>query len=205
MRRFHFYLLVLLIVTLAFACKKEENYNATSTETTATGTSATETTGTYSTTGTTATTGTVSDKDKDFITDNGKAGKAELEVAQDAVTHATNADVKSFAQKLVEDHTKANNDLAQLGASKGVTLPSEVAGKMKEAKERLMKVTGKNFDQAFVKQMIDDHTDLIKKFEDQSKLTGVDADVKKWVDSTLPTLRDHLSKAKALQGKVGKK
>jgi len=135
----------------------------------------------------------------------GKAGKAEVDVAQDAVTHATNADVKSFAQKLVDDHTKANDDLAKLAASRGVTLPSEMEAKMKEAKERLMKVTGKSFDQAFIKQMVDDHTSLIKKFEDKSKETGVDADLKKFVDDKLPVLREHLKTAKGLQTKLGKK
>ena len=205
MKRFNVYLLLLLIAAVVFACKKEENYNATSTETSGTSASATATTGTYTTTATTATTGTVTDKDKDFITDVGKAGKAEVDVAQDAVTHATNADVKSFAQKLVDDHTKANDDLAKLAASRGVTLPSEMEAKMKEAKERLMKVTGKSFDQAFIKQMVDDHTSLIKKFEDKSKETGVDADLKKFVDDKLPVLREHLKTAKGLQTKLGKK
>lgn len=204
MRRFPIYLVLALVIALAFACKKEENYNATSTTgTTETSTSATATTGTYTTTATTATTGTVSDHDKDFITDTGKAGKAEVDVAQDAVTHAADADVKAFAQKLVDDHIKANDELAKLAAGKGVTLPSEMEAKMKEAKERLMKLTGKSFDQAFIKQMVEDHTSLIKKFEDKSKESGVDADLKKFVDDTLPKLRDHLAKANELETKLG--
>lgn len=202
MRRTFFYLVLLVVFVFAFGCKKEENENAATTATTdTTTTSASSTSGT----GTPAATGTVNDKDKDFITETGKAGKAEVEVAQDAIQHATNPDVKAFAQKLVDDHTKANNDLAQLAASKGVTLPSEIEGKMKEAKERLMKLTGKNFDQAFVKQMADDHTHLIKEFEETSKRTDIDADLKKWIDNSLPVLRDHLAKAKSLQSAVGKK
>jgi putative membrane protein len=202
MRRTVFYLLLLFVVVFTFACKKEENENAPVAATTDTTTTASSTS---ATTGTPAATGTVNDKDKDFITDTGKAGKAEAEVAQDAIAHATNADVKAFAQKLVDDHTKANNDLTQLAGSKGVTLPSETEGKMKEAKERLMKLTGKSFDQAFVKQMVDDHTHLIKEFEEASKRTDMDADLKKWIDATLPTLRDHLAKAKSLQTAAGKK
>ena len=205
MKRTAFFLTLILTLGLSFACKNEQYGNTTSTApATDTSTTAVGSTNT-STSGTPAATGTVSDKDKDFITDTGKAGKAEVDVAQDAVTHAQNADVKAFAQKLVDDHTKANNELSQLAATKGVTLPSEIQGTMKEAKERLLKLTGRNFDQAFIKQMIDDHTHTIKEFEDESKLAGADADVKKWVDDTLPALRDHLAKAKELQAKIGKK
>ena len=74
-------------------------------------------------------------------------------------------------------------------------------GKAKEAKERLMKVTGKSFDSAFLKQMVEDHTSTIKAFEDESK-NGTDVDLKAWVDKTLPTLRDHLKMAQDLQKKV---
>ena len=78
---------------------------------------------------------------------------------------------------------------------------AKVEGKMKETKERIMKLTGKSFDQAFVKQMVDDHTSTIKAFEDESK-KGTDTDLKSWVDKTLPTLRDHLKMAKDLQKKL---
>jgi putative membrane protein len=212
MRRLYSILILVLIVGAISACKQknEETTSTTATETSATSTTATTTSETIATgatgmTGMTGATGvTLNDKDKDFVTSAGKGGKAEVEVAQDALAHAQNADVKSFAQKLVDDHTKANSELETFATSHGVTLPSEAQGKMKEAKERLMKLTGKNFDQAFVKQMIEDHTDTIKAFEDESK-NGTDTDLKSWVDKTLPTLRDHLKMAQDLQKKVGTK
>ena len=186
-----------LAVSLA-ACKKSEYTNQT---TSSTDTYATTTTAPATDTTATAATTTVADKDKDFLTDAGKGGLAEVDVAKDAVAHAANADVKAFAQKLVDDHTKANEKLAALAVSKGVTIPSEIQGGMKEVKERLMKLTGKSFDEAFLKQMVDDHTATIAKFEDESK-NGADADAKKFAADTLPTLRGHLAKAKALQKKV---
>ncbi|HEV8658785.1 MAG TPA: DUF4142 domain-containing protein [Thermoanaerobaculia bacterium] len=194
--------IAVILVLIAAACKKEESYtqSATATETTATSTSVTTT----ETTVTTTVAGTMlSDKDKDFVTDAGKGGKAEVELAQDAVSHASNADVKAFAQKLIDDHGKANQELAQLASTKGVTIPSELQSKMKEAKERLMKLTGKSFDQAFIKQMVDDHTSTIKMFEDEAKVAA-DSDVKSFIDKTLPTLREHLTRAKELQTKLGK-
>ena len=209
MRRLYSILMIVLMVGAISACKKqnEETTSTTQTETSATSTTATTTSETIATgaTGAMAATGaTLNDKDKDFVTSTGKGGKAEVELAQDALSHAENADVKSFAQKLVDDHTKANGELETYATGHGVTIPSEMEGKMKEAKERLMKLTGKNFDQAFVKQMVEDHTSTIKAFEDESK-KGTDTDLKAWVDKTLPTLRDHLKMAENLQKKVGKK
>src|SRR2546421_8907371 len=121
-------LLALVLAVVLTACKKGESYNESTTATTdtyATNTNATTTTA--PTTGTVATT-TIGDKDKDFIVDAGKGGKAEVEVDNDALAHAQDAGVKSFAQKLVTDHTAANDKLAGIATSKGVTIPSEIEG-----------------------------------------------------------------------------
>jgi putative membrane protein len=202
MRRLHLLLILLLLVVATAACKKNETANETTTGTSTTDTYSTGATGESGMTGmTSATAATLNDKDKDFVTTAGKGGKAEVELAQDALTHATNADVKSFAQKLVDDHTKANGELEAFATSHGVTIPTEMEAKMKEAKERLMKLTGKSFDQSFLKQMFADHTNTIKAFEDESK-NGTDADLKAWVDKTLPTLREHLKMTQDLQKKV---
>ena len=188
---------VFLVAALAaFGCKKEEN--AYTTETTATstaGTTATDTTATTATTGSV----TVNDHDKDFITGTAKAGKVEL--AQDALKNTTNADVKAFAQKIIDDHTKANDELAKIASSKGVTLPTEARAGFKEAKERLMKLTGANFDQAFTQQMTDDHESAIKDFDDAAH-NAADADVKAFAAKTLPALREHLKMAQDLHAKL---
>lgn len=193
--RFRIYLLCLILAAALAACQKSE----TTTE------SSTSTTDTYAST-TTDLTATVAaapipEKDKEFVINAGKGGKAEVEVATDALQHAANADVKAFAQKLVDDHTKANEKLTAIAGTKGVTIPSEMQGEMKEMKERLMKLTGKSFDQAFIKQMVDDHTATIAKFEDESA-NGTDAEVKAFVDEALPTLREHLKTAQDLQAKL---
>ncbi len=195
-------ILIAAIVLAAAACKKTESYNATNTSgTSTTGTTASSTTGTTATTSTAAP---LTSKDKGFVTSAAKGGTTEVELAQDAVSHATNPDVKAFAQKIIEDHTKANTELAQLAAGKGVTMPTETDARLKEAKERLEKLTGKTFDQAFVRQMVEDHKSTIKLFEDESK-AAADPDVKKFAESTLPTLREHLKTAEGLEKTVGKK
>ena len=204
MRRWYLLLVIVLIASFV-ACKKQgETYNETNTATTATAAPETSATSTATSATSTSPPAALNDKDKDFVNSASLGGIAEVELAQDGVKHATNADVKSFAQKLVDDHTKANQELSSFASSRGVTTTAKVEGKMKETKERIMKLTGKSFDQAFVKQMIEDHTSTIKMFEDESK-AGTDADLKNWVDKTLPTLRDHLKMAQDLQAKIGTK
>ena len=197
------YLLFALVALFSFvACKKNESYESSSTTATAT-----ETTGTYTSSDTAApppAPAPLNDKDKDFVGSAERGGMSEVDLAQDGVNHATNPDVKAFAQKLVDDHTKANSELSQFATSRGVTTMGEMEAKMKETKERLAKLTGKSFDQAFVNQMVEDHTSTIKLFEEESA-SGVDTDLKAWVDKTLPTLREHLKAAQDLQAKIGKK
>ncbi len=189
-------LFAIVIVVAAMACKKSENYNETTTTASETTATATETSA--------STAVPLNDTDKDFVGAAARGGIAELDLAQDGFGHATNADVKAFAQKLIDDHSKANQELLQFAQTRNATVAGETEAKVKEAKERLLKLTGKSFDQAFVQQMIDDHKNTITKFEDESK-NGSDAELKAWVDKTLPTLREHLKTAEDLQAKVGKK
>lgn len=205
---------VLIALLAVLGCKKNETSNTATSETTDTSpTATTSTTETVKTTTATNTAGTsttstaaqLNDKDKDFVQAAAKGGLAEVDLATDASTHATNADVKSFALKLVEDHNKANSELTKFASDHGVGTPTtEMEGKMKEAKERLAKLTKKDFDHAFVKQMIEDHQATITKFEDESR-NGTDNDLKAWVNKTLPTLKEHLKMAEDLQKKIGGK
>ncbi len=144
-----------------------------------------------------------SGNDNDFVISASKATKAEGDLAQDAMSAADDAEVRTYAQKLVFDHTNLDAEVERLARNKDVKVPGGVEGKVKEAKVQLMKLTGKSFDQAFVKQMFEDHIAMIRDFEEESRM-GSDRDVRAWADKTLLTLRQHLKTAEELQAKVGK-
>lgn len=196
-------LIVFSICVAAIACKKEETYSETATTDT---TVTTATTDTSMTTGTTASAAgaPLNDNDKDWLQSAARMGKAEVEVAQDGVAHATNPEVKALAQKMVDDHTKANTEAASFASSRGVELPEVTDANLAKVKERMAKLTGSNFDQAFVNQLVADHKDAVQKFQDGSAKIA-DADLKAWVDKTLPVLQDHLKMAQDLQAKIGKR
>ncbi len=142
--------------------------------------------------------------DSHFMKDAAEAGMAEVQLGQLATQKATSADVKSFGQHMIDDHTKANDQLKQLAAQKGVTLPDSPSMMQRHDTDRLSKLTGAEFDRAFMDQMVKDHKKVVAEFDKASK-GSKDSDVKSFASSTLPTLQDHLRMAQTLDSTVGGK
>jgi putative membrane protein len=146
----------------------------------------------------------VSDVDKSFMMKAADAGMAEVELGQLALKQATNDDVKRFAQRMVDDHSKAGQELKQFADSKGVTLPAMVSASPKKLFDKMSKLSGAAFDREYMSEMVKDHEKAVALFESQSK-SGKDMELKAWVDKTLPTLREHLQLARDTASKVGAK
>jgi putative membrane protein len=139
--------------------------------------------------------GKVSDADKKFMMEAASGGMFEVEAGKVAAQKASAEDVKKFGQRMVDDHSKANEELMQLANSKGVTPPKEMNKAHKEKLDKLSKKSGKDFDKAYMDEMVKDHTKDVSAFKKEAK-DGKDPDVKAWASKTLPTLEDHLKMAK---------
>ena len=135
--------------------------------------------------------------DAKFAVDAANGGMAEVALGKLAEGKATNAKVKEFAAMMVADHTKANDELMALAQSKNITLPQAVSSDKQATMDNLTKKSGSDFDKAYVDQMVDDHKKTVSLFEDASK-NAKDADIKAFVDKTLPTLKAHLEHANAI-------
>ena len=136
--------------------------------------------------------------DRKFIEQAANSGMFEVQVAQLAVSKATDPNVTSFASMLVDQHTAANNELVKIANAKGVELPAAPKHSMRREIEKLGKKNGDEFDRDFVRQVgIKDHKKDIKEFEKASKDVK-DAELKAFVDKTLPVLREHLAAAEKL-------
>ena len=205
-RKFVFAAITLLLLFIASGCAKKEETTtetaSTSTEATAstdTSTSAmTSTSGTSATTGT-ATTSAVSDDDRKFMDKAAIGGMAEVQLANAVMPKLTNADVKSFADRMVTDHSKAGDELKALAASKNVTLAGDLDKEHKDDADKVMKA--KNTDKAYISEMVRDHDKDVKEFEDASGKVK-DADLKAWIDKTLPVLKEHQKMAHDTDKKV---
>lgn len=182
------------------ACRGERD-GTPLTETTATAASATETTTTMTETTGSGTVANVPAEDKEFVANAGAGGLAEVQMGDLAVQRATSADVKAFGQRMVTDHSAANDELRQLATAKGLALPTEPRTGAKAALDHLSSLSGAEFDQAYMQHMMEDHDQDVAEFEKAS--TGaLDADIKAWAAKTLPTLREHLKLAKDVSGKL---
>jgi putative membrane protein len=136
--------------------------------------------------------------DRKFMQEAAESGMFEVQAAQMGASKATDPNVKSFASMLVDHHTAANNELVQLANSRKVELPAAPPRSMRRDVEKLGKRTGNEFDRDFVRDVgIKAHEKDIKKFEKASKEVK-DAQLKAWVNKTLPTLREHLAQAQKL-------
>lgn len=143
----------------------------------------------------------VNKDDADFAVEAANGGMAEVQLGQLAQQKATNQDVKDFGAKMITDHTKANEKMMALAKQKNITLPAAINNKEQKLLDDLSKKTGKDFDKAYVKVMVDDHDEDIKLFSKEAE-NGKDHDVKSFAETTLPTLKMHQSMIKAIDKKM---
>jgi putative membrane protein len=143
----------------------------------------------------------MSTEDKEFVVEAGMGGLAEVQMGNVALQNAQSADVKAFAQRMVTDHSKANEELKQLATAKGLALAAELAGEHQKALEHLTTLTGAEFDKAYMKHMVEDHNQDVTAFQNAAAI-ATDADVKAWAAKTLPTLQEHKKLALEVAGKV---
>lgn len=137
---------------------------------------------------------TVSRDDQDFAVNTANAGMTEIQAAKLAQQQGTSADVKKYAAMMIKDHTAAADTLKAIAAKKNLSLPGDLNNDSQQAIADLRKKSGKDFDKAYMKMMVDDHKKVISAFEDESK-KGSDADIRAFADNTLHTLRHHLDEA----------
>ncbi len=132
--------------------------------------------------------------DKKFIMKAAQGGMAEVQLAQLAQQKSTDDNVKKFAQKMIDDHTPANQKLTDLASSKGDTPPTELSAADQKMMSKLQGMDGKKFDSTYLKGQIKSHKDMLKLFTDESK-KGSDPDLKAFADQTIPTVQSHITMA----------
>ena len=140
----------------------------------------------------------MSSSDKKFVMEAADGGMVEVELGKLAASKATDQKVKDFGQKMVDDHTKANNELKTVAQSKNVTLPAAVGAKNKALMDKLSAMSGASFDKAYVAAMVKDHKKDVADFQKEAN-GGKDTDVKGFASKTLPTLQEHLKMIQDIQ------
>lgn len=142
--------------------------------------------------------------DSKFMMMLATGGMNAIGLSQTALSKSTNDDVKSFAQKMVDDHTMAGDELKTLAASKNVTLPMAMDSKHMEMNTKLMAMTGSSFDMDYMKAMVKDHEKTVAMLQKESS-SGKDADAKAFASKLLPTVQGHLDMARSMMMKMSGK
>ena len=149
-----------------------------------------------------ASTGSNSNPDQHFITEAAKGNRAEVQLGKMMVSKATDPNVKKFAQMMVDDHTKALNELQQLAQNKNITLPDGLPDDAKDLQDKVSNESGKQLDKDYMDGMVQDHQKDVQEFQDASQ-NAQDKDVKQWATKMVPKLQQHLKKAQQIDSKVG--
>jgi putative membrane protein len=124
--------------------------------------------------------------DVKFVKQEAAAGRALVKLAGLGAQKAVRADVKAFAEMIVTDHTKSNEELSAV-----------IEPKHAETFQKLEKTESANFDKEFLDVAVNGHKKCVSNFEDAAK-DSKDSDVKMWAEKTLPTLKAHLAQAQEL-------
>lgn len=136
--------------------------------------------------------------DEAFMKDAAHAGAAEIEASKLAQSKAKSADVKSFADAMITDHTKVAEELKALAAKKNVKLPEGPSVAQKAELKLIDAGDNDKFDERYAKHFgVSAHQDTIKLFEDAAQ-NAKDPEVKAWAAKTLPGLKHHLEMAQSL-------
>ncbi len=143
----------------------------------------------------------VKSADTTFAMKAAQGGMAEVKLGKLAADKASNPDVKAFGQQMVDDHSKANDDLKSVAANESMTLPSDVNAKQQAMYDRLSKLSGDAFDRAYVKDMVMDHQEDVKEFQKEAN-SGKDDQIKGFASRTLPVIQGHLDKIKGIQSNM---
>jgi putative membrane protein len=178
-----------LVMAVAVTACAGDDARETETPTTGTGGAVTGTTGTF-------------DGDMDFVEERLEMGNAEVELGRIAQERATHPDVKAFAQELVRDHQAAGEELRRIATTANPNFPAtiddEAREELTELREEMAKLTGRDFDRRYIDEMIDDHQDAVDDLEDKAE-NASHSEVRAWAAKTLPTVRQHLERARALK------
>jgi putative membrane protein len=137
-------------------------------------------------------------KTQQFIEKAAIGDMYEIQSSKMALEKAQNDQFKSFAQKIVDDHTQASNEMKSIvGKMQGIKPPAELDAKHKQMIDKLQSASGAQFNQQYRTQQIDAHNEAIRLYQDYANSDGQN-ELKQFANKILPKLKDHLQMAQAL-------
>lgn len=139
--------------------------------------------------------------EKGFIEKAGQGGNAEIELGKLAVQKASSPDVKKFAQRMIDDHGAAGKKLEGVANETSVSISTTLPDDAEQERQKLSGMSGKAFDKEYMRFMVKDHTQDVDDFQKATQAVQF-ADLKSFVNDTLPVIQGHLKQAQQIAGKT---
>ncbi len=138
--------------------------------------------------------GQASTQDKMFLKAASDGSLFEIKTSQLALQKSNSADVKQYAQQMIDDHTKLMEQMKPVAAEAGVTPPTDLVSKLHKTEyKKLQGLSGDAFDQAYIKAQLMDHQQTEKAFKTEES-AGQLADEKAAATQGQPIIDDHMQK-----------
>jgi putative membrane protein len=134
------------------------------------------------------------EQDAEFAVTAADGGLLEVQLGLLAQHNSLSPEVKKLGKMMVDDHTKANEELRNLASKRGISLPDRMSEKNQEKYDDFVKKTGNDFDKAYTEFMVKDHKEDIDKFKKEFD-KGEYQELRTWASEKVPTLEHHLDMA----------
>ncbi len=125
-----------------------------------------------------------------FAREAARGGTTEVELGRMAADRASDPQVRDFAQRMVDDHTRANDQLERIARDRGWMLPQAPDPEHRSEMRRMSTLRGRAFDRAYMRAMTSDHDADVAQFRRYVR-NGNDPQLRRWARRTLPTLEEH--------------
>jgi putative membrane protein len=137
-----------------------------------------------------------------FLQKAAEGQQAEIALGQLASERAGAQQVKQFGAQMIEDHRKARAEIQHLASKEGVALPTELTDNHKDKQEQFARLSGSEFDRAYIDYILRDHRKEVKEFERHVKAIK-NPQVQQWAEDALPLLKQHLHQAEQIASSIG--
>jgi putative membrane protein len=129
--------------------------------------------------------------DRAFTERAAASNLAQVKLGQLALEKAESPTVKQLGQRMIDDHTKANQELKSLADKESLPMATEPDARSKATYDKLAKLSGQSFDKAYLKAMAKEHDDAVELYKHEIATAGIDPVVKAWAQKTLQTVEEH--------------
>ncbi len=140
--------------------------------------------------------------DMHFAREAAEGGMLEVQLGHIAVQKSQNDMIKAFGQRMIDDHTKLNDQLKSIAAKDNIPLPTKLDARDQATVDRFSKMTGTEFDRVYPRDMVRDHENDMAAFQKEAN-TATNPDLKNFANTGLPIIQEHLRLAKENLKAVG--